>query len=518
MKLSNSDEQRAIGFTLTICKYWPIVRAFLWVASFFSIYFLTSQYFRHTLNADFANSPLVWREFVNSGIHALYDWKPTPDSWYFTVYPVNFLMFWALGDDGITPLIISTALFTWTVAVIASTISEKLASKTAAVLVLLALTFLPELMYTRGFVQHPFSHNSTSAFGMIVFLLAIYNYRKDSLMITVLTAFVAWIATSSDMWLVPSYFLPVIFSELYLIFAEKRRKTHLPIYVLFFILGLARVLPNIFGIAIQQIRLAPLHQMITNTIRMFEITGKSLNIFISDSGIANYASLFVWLVALTFGCVVAYRKGGTHRYTVLIFALSILGVASSFILTSMSTKNFARFFVNIIPCAIVLLSVSGADKHKAFTAIPLLLMVITSLVSYDLDKTKDDDKIRDLQEYMTFLDNHDLHFGYGDFWNRSIEVMWLSGGRKTIIPVLGDDRYGIKVTAVRWQNMRSWHSKEFLENAPDRQFIAVAKSNSCNDVETCIGRIVNSYGKPDEVLRYKETSVLVYNQKIQFKK
>ena len=219
--------------------YWPAARAFLWVASFFIIWFLTILYFKRKLNADFANSPLVWREFLNSGIHALYDWKPTPDSWYFTVYPVHFFLFWVLGDDGITPLVISTALFTWTVAVIASSISEKMASKTAAVLVLFTLTFLPELMYTYGFVQHPFSHNSTSAFGMIVFLLAIYNYRKDSVLITVLAAFVAWIATSSDMWLTPSYFLPVILSELYLIIAEKRRKSHLPIYVFFFIMSLA---------------------------------------------------------------------------------------------------------------------------------------------------------------------------------------------------------------------------------------------------------------------------------------
>jgi hypothetical protein len=52
-------------------------------------YFLTMRYF--SLDPDSANSPLVWRAFLTEGFSAFKDWAPTPDNWYFTTYPVNFL-------------------------------------------------------------------------------------------------------------------------------------------------------------------------------------------------------------------------------------------------------------------------------------------------------------------------------------------------------------------------------------------------------------------------------------------
>ncbi len=60
-------------------------------------YALTYRYF--PVEPDASSSPLIWRAFLTEGITAFKDWKPTPDNWYFTVYPINFIFFNLISDD-----------------------------------------------------------------------------------------------------------------------------------------------------------------------------------------------------------------------------------------------------------------------------------------------------------------------------------------------------------------------------------------------------------------------------------
>ena len=89
-----------------------------------SISYLSYIYFR--IDADGVNGPVVWLEFKEHGFKSLTDWNPTPDNWYFTLYPVYFLFYLILGSYGAPMLIFGSAFFAFSVIIIASTISKKL--------------------------------------------------------------------------------------------------------------------------------------------------------------------------------------------------------------------------------------------------------------------------------------------------------------------------------------------------------------------------------------------------------
>ena len=65
---------------------WRIAKWILLSIAFACIYFLTERYFKYTVNADFTNSPLMWRQIKDTTqSHSMLTWTPTPDSWYFSV-------------------------------------------------------------------------------------------------------------------------------------------------------------------------------------------------------------------------------------------------------------------------------------------------------------------------------------------------------------------------------------------------------------------------------------------------
>ncbi|HFW9191992.1 TPA: glycosyltransferase, partial [Shigella sonnei] len=124
-------------------------------------------------------------------------------------------------------------------------------------------------------------------------------------------------------------------------------------------------------------------------------------------------------------------------------------------------------------------------------------------------------------EYMTFLSNNNLSYGYGSFWySMNMTVNWLSKDQIHITPVFFNPETGVVYfQPARIQTLSSWHTKEFISGKPNRQFIAITQGqtggDTCPNVQICIDGAQKQLGKADEILSYKNTTFLVYNKPIE---
>lgn len=199
--------------TLKLKQKELIIFLSLLASSLIFSYLITSRYF--PVEPDAANSPLVWRAFIAEGFSAFKDWQPTPDNWYFTTYPFNFLFFGLLNYDGKLPLVLSTSLFIGLTACLLAYVTYAVNKSRSSLLVLLGLVLLPSYVYTFGFAAHPFSHYSTNFFGTLVFCLAFININRKSLVLTILYSIISIFSSVSDPWFLATYFLPLLLTHAY---------------------------------------------------------------------------------------------------------------------------------------------------------------------------------------------------------------------------------------------------------------------------------------------------------------
>lgn len=495
---------------------WKLLKWILLTIAFTCIYFLTERYFKYTVNADFANSPLVWRQIKETTLsYTIHTWRATPDSWYFSVYPLHFLLFWITQSDGPGVLIFATTIFSFMVAFGFSSIVERFSSRLAFVVCLMSIVFMPEIMYTHGFIAHPFAHNSTSGWGAIALLLYCFNIKRRSFSITLAAAFICMFTISSDMWFAPSYLIPIVITEALLSYRKKTGYSHLLIYASVFVIGYLHIIQKLFSIEVQQMSLVSLDEMMANFKLLVFLVGQTLNVFLVQNESAWLASFLLWVVFILSVSVKAIRKMDSLSYVTLAILLSILGIASSYVLINNLFKpSSVRYFVNILPCAVAigLISVDGIIKKASYVLLGLLIS--TSIYSYQSGKISDFRKFDDFQKYMTFLDRHDLTYGYGEFWYNAMEINWVSGGRILVVPAANNEQHGINAVYARPQTMRYWYDKGIQSKTPERQFIAFSKGYVCPDKDECMVKARESFGEPDETLEYNNITLFVYNHRL----
>lgn len=492
-----------------------ITSIIMYAISFSFLAFIISRYF--PINSDYANSPLVWREFLDKGVSSFFDWRPTPDNWYFTVYPINFAIFFLLGDDGVIPLLISTILFAALVTLFSSEISKISNGKWSYVSVIVGTTLLPQIMLTDGFVAHPFAHYSTAAYGFLMLLLFTKNLSKNNIYITTMIAAIGLIANSSDMWNAPTFFMPILLVEIYLFLSKERRVSHLCVMAAFFGLSITHVLPILMGFDIQKFEIVDISMMLQNIYGSIILIGETINISVMKGNIFYIASFFVMLFLVLISVWIGWLSGGIKRYVTITLFLSLLGIVSSYIISNNSSfPGPPRFFVNVIPCVFAILAINLSGRYSRLLLVITILFAVTSINSYETKKWWAKGVITENNQYIDFLKKHDLQYGFGDFWDKSMTVNWISRGDVKIFPIFIRDGYRLDPYSVRWQTMRSWHTEEFLNGLPKRQFFAISKGRECSDVEKCVIGIQERYGYASEVLTFKKMTILVYDDGIPF--
>lgn len=492
----------------------------MWII-FYAISFCVSLYLtsRHSYlwsgDADAANSPIVWRAFLERGWDAFHQWQPTFDNWYFTVYPVNFTLFFLLGDDTLLPLVISSAFFIFIISACTSEIIRKNCSNNYGLLALIVVTFISPDLYRNGYFSHPFSHNSTNAYGFIIFSLYILSLRNRSVFIPLLISVLSLLASVSDPWLLASFFLPVIITEVAYLTCSKGRKKSLFIYIAFFLIAASNVVQKFLDLPVHSFSLADLPTMVDNFKLAALITSKILPISTLSYDPFRYLVFLLWVLIVAYAALVCFMAEGAARYISIFAILSIMGIYSSSIIGDQTPHQ--RFYLNIVPMVIIICCLASSIKNRLIMA-PIILSLATCLYSYASATVEYKLKQNPVEGYISFLERNDLHYGYGSFWGMNMGVNWLSGGGIHITPVYFHKKTGVvNFKDARVQTMKFWHRRDFIEGKPKRQFVSLKEGKTgdqCPDLDLCRSGVESKLGKPDEVLTYEGMLFLVFNDGI----
>lgn len=241
-------------------------------------YILTLRYF--PIEPDVANSPIVWRAFLSEGFSAFKDWSPTSDNWYFTTFPVNFVFFILLSDDGKLPLIASASTFVILTPMIILAVINSTKKSWSSIFAPLCLILLPAYVYVYGFIAHPFSHYSTNFFGVLVFALSFYNMRRNSFFLAMICSILSLLAAVSDPWFLATYFLPLLLVHMFFSWKKVISKKITILFLIVFVIAMTHAVSRLLGLPVQHFKLVPLEQWMVNAKWSVHVFGKSLNLFL----------------------------------------------------------------------------------------------------------------------------------------------------------------------------------------------------------------------------------------------
>jgi hypothetical protein len=486
--------------------------------SFAASWYLTFRYF--PFEPDVANSPLVWQGFLREGFSVFRDWFPTPDNWYFTVYPINFIFFSLLSSDGRFALTLSTMFFVFITPLIVAAIINATHKKFTFLFAPILIISLPAYCYIYGFIAHPFSHYSTNCFGVVVFALCFFNLKKQSIAICALYSVLSLLAAVSDPWFSATYFLPLLLTHFYFTWQNVITRKITIIYLLVFIFTMIHAVPRWLHIPIQRFELVPFEQWVINVEWVIYVMGRSLNLFFVENKIAYIISLAVWFALFIHAIVICWGKGIKARFIVTFSILSIAAIISSFIIGyDMPYENSARFFVNAFVFLMTVVTMRLSFKNSAFVVFLFALFLSSSCYSYYKTDAPFIDQEKQTWAYIDFLKKNNLTFGYGDYWQLSNNVNWLSDSQIHITPVRWDDNYQIMSTEPRVQTMRSWLKTDFIQQSPQRQFVsipAIETADMNSEANRRLDAIRKQLGAADEVLTFEGMTLMVYNHRIMF--
>lgn len=486
------------------------------------ILFLTSKYM--PIEGDVANSPIVWRELGIGVIEALRDWKPTIDNWYFTVYPINFIFFAILGDDGKLPLILTTSLFSFAIVIFSAKSIKQSLDVNVPVIFIFGITLLHASSYNYGFVAHPFSHNSTNAFGFICIFICMMDIKQKTSYGIALISLLSLCAVISDPWYLASFLIPIAITYLTAFFytKEKRMLISLASCVIVMIIYSSGLIQSFLHIPTHKIEIVSINQIKDNISHLIFFIGSLLDIFIISSKYTAILSFAIWMSLSIFTIYYCYRMG-FGIFLPLVMLLSIAGIISSYAITSKINDSLSpRFFMNITCAALLLcgiLMAIGGKRLKIISTLLMCLFIATSIRSYVVNYRPVVDQTEITQDLIKFLNQNNLTYGYGSFWRYAATVNWLSKGDVFISPVYFSHTDGtVDFKSVRAQTFAHWKSDGFINKSPKRQFIIISEnskdSGQCPRIQMCFDGIGKQIGEPDQVLRFKDMFVLVFNHRI----
>lgn len=150
-------------------------------------------------------------------------------------------------------------------------------------------------------------------------------------------AAIGLIANSSDMWIAPTFFMPILLVEIYLFLSKERRVSHLCVMAAFFGLSITHVLPILMGFDIQKFEIVDISMMLQNIYGSIILIGETINISVMKGNIFYIASFFVMLFLVLISVWIGWLSGGIKRYVTITLFLSLLGIVSSYIISNNSS-------------------------------------------------------------------------------------------------------------------------------------------------------------------------------------
>ncbi|MDO5456581.1 MAG: hypothetical protein Q4F25_06680, partial [Eubacteriales bacterium] len=190
-------------------------------------------------------------------------------------------------------------------------------------------------------------------------------------------------------------------------------------------------------------------------------------VFLSFPGLTKFINYFYELVLMIIVPVVAvfkYRKFESRftRFLVVYTWISNLLVAGVFV----ACHQWApRYLLTIYLDDILLLSAMASEymkKRERLTALTLGLVIVMYCACchvYFWGHYKDRIGVNPNEELISFLEEHDLHYGYASFWNASVNTV-LSNGEVQVVPLWDYDAENGVRKPYNPQSHRSWLGNE----------------------------------------------------------
>ncbi|MEG3136191.1 hypothetical protein SC206_21750 [Rouxiella sp. T17] len=464
-----------------------------------------------TVDADVANSSIVWHEIQQHGWSVMKNWLPTPDNWYFSVYPIHFLLFELTGSTSPDIMYGVSIAQLFLCATLMAAICYERSNNTLSFLLVPFFCGLSQYAVIPGYITHPFSHNITNLYGLLCLYLYLINIRKRKNSIDILIYILVIIASVSDPWMLAAYYLPLLFATCYQTFILKmRERKALIIPALTGIILFTHAIEHLLHLPIARFKLGSVEQMLSNGYWFLYGLGGMLNLFM-----VQQETTFIISALLIIGMyLLSIRKPLRISTADFLILMSILGITSSFILGETPAAQYsARFLVNIIYLSIGCIFLRAISDRKVFL-IPLLMLTVSGYASH-ITLAPHKDRPSTANVLVKFLRANDLHYGYGPYWGTdALATTWYSNWQQIIRPITFDIHSGEALFVDRGQTFVNWYDID-SENAPTRQFVAIKNDGeTCPNVALCSKGVVNQFGIPDQTLKFNDTIFLIYNKKL----
>jgi len=475
-----------------------------------------------TVNADVSNSPVVWNEIQLFGLSVLGDWAATPDNWYFSNYPIHFLIFSLLGASSPTVIMLISVVQLLLMATVSALIILSITKSNLSYLAIPLFCSFGWESHVMGYIAHPFSHNLINGYGLLCVLLYLYNKQKSTLKLDFTIFIITVLASVSDPWFVAAFYIPILcgyLSDVYFFKSKSKRSLIFPL--LSGVIIFSHVIEKLLNLPIGHFELGSLDQIPEKIYWVLYGLGENASIAPAENQSLLVASGVIWFILYAYNVL---KTKEINTYTI-ITVLSIMGILGAFLLGSVpASPSSARFFTNIT-YIIILSSVASFIKSRSgINAVVLIFFICTSLFSHINSKSR----IPEIQDFVathgeelstneivSFLKENDLHYGFGPYWGMQANAIgWATNNDFIVRPAYFDAKSGEMKYPGRAQSFSHWYNPE---NQPDAvpQFIAVmSDKEECPDLNLCISGVQEQFGKADKDIVFHGAHVLVYNHKI----
>lgn len=470
-----------------------------------SIY-TSGKYF--TLDADTINSALVWGEIERSGFHAIKEWIPTDDNWYLSVYPIHFIIYKIFGYESINTLIAISSLQVFTCAIISFLILSKITSNKNSIFIVPFLCFLPYFCYKVGFISHPFSHNTSNLYGLLLIYVNLRINRK--ILASIISSLIILIAGVSDPWYIASFGIPFLLYQLLSDSTDKKNK-FIPstIALISLLIYFSHILQNWLAVPLSHFHLASIEVIKSNIYWYAYGIGSMLNLFYADNEISRIAS---FVVIMTLGAYGLYKLYFAEKNAIsFLLVMSVAGISGAYILGSPEKQYYsARFLVNIVYIFYIISFFMILSKHgsKHLYIIAISFISISSLVVHL--KQNSDNLVSSAESQVKFMEQNGLNYGFGPYWSGNPNVVnWLSKGEIDFSPVIFRNDNGF----IDWNTPHAQSFRNKIKPGNKKTFIMLSSDGeSCSNIDLCIDGINKQYGKPDAIIKYQSSLFYVYDK------
>ncbi len=505
----------------------------------------------YSLDGDTAVFPMLWHGWREHGFAFFRTWRFTQDNWLLSPAPFVFFIYYIFGVTGYTVLGLGWVFFVINAVLLAVLIRFLSGRWSAASLVALCLgLFASQSAIKDGYLAYVVCHNSSMAWAFIAFISAAYAIEKHNKINAFTLGAIVFLAGVSDPWFNAACTLPIVMVLLAL--CIKKRQYRRP--------ALNLLLGTMTGWALAYTRgLGLLSFSPKNSFHLISSWGQFManaHTYLAALGVFfpvlrtwawNHMAGAVFAIISLFLAFHLVRHLAGHAITLSarqamitgFFLVSILVMSAAFLILAVDRGDY-RYLVNIYYGLLALGVFIFAWQWRAmpvFSRWAVCLWVFIFIAAGAASGPAAWENRVEINDngalaLAGFLEQNDLHYGYGDYWAAPANtISWISGYRVVVRPVSLEYDPGAnpamplffmprrhEISAAWFGPGNSANQRRFflILGMNGRPFEVVSKENVIGQFNyySLLALAEEQFGRPDETLAFENHIILVWDHPI----